>query len=148
MDVLSWSGRFVHRGRYRTRPAKDGLPYYPGGLCDGFTHQQSKGDLRSTRHASKRHPYGARRPSDRIKGLGAARPGDLPRNLAAFGVLQHAAEQLPDHTALIHGRWSCDYAQLECRCDSIRRDIGRVWVSVRETASGSCYRTFPSTSLR
>lgn len=62
-------------------------------------------------HASKRHPYGARRPSDRSR-ISAPRGLETYRGIPAFGVLQHAAEQLPDHTALIHGRWSCDYARL------------------------------------
>ncbi|MEL6106455.1 MAG: AMP-binding protein [Planctomycetota bacterium] len=62
-------------------------------------------------HESKRHPFGARRPSDRTR-ISAPRGLETYRGIPAFGVLQHAAEQLPDHTALIHGRWSCDYAQL------------------------------------
>ncbi|MCP4889854.1 MAG: long-chain fatty acid--CoA ligase [Planctomycetaceae bacterium] len=34
------------------------------------------------------------------------------RNLPAFGVLQHAAEQLPDHPAVIYGDQSWTYSQL------------------------------------
>ncbi|MEO1528897.1 MAG: AMP-binding protein, partial [Planctomycetota bacterium] len=62
-------------------------------------------------HASQRHPYGPRRPSDRLS-ISAPRGLESYRGIPAYGVLQHAAEQLPDHTALIHGGWSCNYDQL------------------------------------
>ena len=86
--------------------------------------------------------------SAQIVGAGDHQPRGLStyRDMPAFGLLQHAAEQIPNRTAIIYGDSKWDYAQVNPTRYAQLRCCNVLAFSLA-TVSASCCRTFPNTSL-